>query len=258
MGDRPPILVDHREGSGELIPHLRQRGLNAVSEDLVESGGDFAFSGWGPKGLCMIGIERKRPTDLLNSMRTNRLVGLQLPRMVEHYDVNYLLIEGIVRSNVETGLLEEYTAKGGRGWHEVKLGTQSFCWEDWEKYLTSLEWAVKILHCDNLHMTVSTLVAKYRWYQKPWKEHKSLAGLYYQPYPVIPMDLSGKEDYLRLVAAAFPHIGPERSLAVIQRFKTVEQMATATVKQWQEVDGVGAVISRDLWQFLHNPDWGKK
>lgn len=254
MGERPPILVDHREGSGELIPHLRERGLDAVPGDLVESGGDFSFPGWGPKGLCMVGIERKRPTDLINSMRTNRLVGLQLPRMVEHYDVVYLLIEGIVRSNLSTGLLEQYV---GREWREVRLGAQAFEWEDWEKYLTSLEWACRILRSDNVNMTVSTLVAKYRWFQKPWKEHKSLAGLYYQPYPVIPMELSGKEDYLRLVAAAFPHIGPERSLAVIQRFHTVDEMAAATVKQWQEVDGIGRGISRDLWQFIHDPSWGK-
>jgi ERCC4-type nuclease len=174
--------------------------------------------------------------------------------MVEHYDVSYLLVEGIIRSNISTGLVEEYA---GHDWREIKLGSQRFTWVDWEKYLTSLEWAVRILRTDSMRMTVATLAAKYRWYQKAWKEHKSLQGLYYAPYPVIPMDLSGKEDYLRLVAAALPHIGPERSLAVIKQFHTVDEMCAASVKEWQQIDGIGAVISKDLWQFLHDREWGK-
>ena len=257
----PPIRVDYRHGSGELIPFIASHGVEYQPDDLAEVGADFAFEGNGPKGLSMIGIERKKIKDFLSNMRSNHLVGLQLPRMLNHYDVLYLLIEGIVRANPETGILEEpgkRDEKGRRLWKEVLLGRSRFLWEDFEKYITSLEWApVRILRTPDPETTARLVVAKYRWYQKRWDEHQSLKGLYYTPYQVIPISLSDKEDLNRLMMSCLPHIGPEKSLMMAIRFKCMMDLCQATTHDLQDLPGIGPVISDDIYNFLRGLEWGK-
>lgn len=262
MSQTSPIRVDFRKGSGELTPLIASQGIEYQPDDLAEVGGDFAFDGYGPKGLSMIGIERKRIKDFLSNMRTNHFVGKQLPRMVNHYDVRYLLIEGIVRANPQTGILEEPGKRkpnGVREWNEVLLGRSRFMWEDFEKYVTSLEWApIRILRTSDPQHTVNLLIAKYRWYQKKWSEHHSLKGLYYAPYPVMEINLEKKEDYNRLLYSCLPHIGPEKSLLMAQRFKCLMDLCHATVADFQDLPGIGGVISSDLYNFIRGLEWGKE
>lgn len=249
------IRIDFREGSWELQPFIDVLGVGTLKDDLAVPGGDFAFEGHGPKGLSMFGIERKRIKDFMSNMHNNHYVGVQLPRMCTHYDVRYLLIEGIVRPNPQTGILEMPGRRNREGilqWNEVTLGRRRFMWEDFEKYITSLEWApIRVIRTSGPDMTAATLVAKYHYYQKRWDKHNSLKGLFYTPYPTISMDLSDKEDYFRLVCASMPHIGPEKSLIVSKRFKNIWNMAHASVSDWQQLPGIGDVISNNLYKFIH-------
>ena len=259
----PPIRVDYRHGSGELIPFIASHGVEYQPDDLAEQGGDFAFDGHGPKGLSMIGIERKRIKDFLGNMRNNHLVGLQIPRMINHYDIRYVLIEGIVRANPDTGTLEEPGKRdprtGKRLWREVMLGRSTFQWEDFEKYITSLEWApIRILRTPDPETTARLVVAKYRWYQKQWNEHHSLKGLYYTPYPIIPINLGDKEDLNRLMMSCLPHIGPEKSLMMAMRWKCMVDLCQATMEDLQDLPGIGRVISQDIHNFLRGLPWGKE
>lgn len=261
MTEAPPIRIDYRMGSGELAPLIASHGIEYQPDDLAEVGGDFAFEGWGPKGLSMIGIERKRIKDFLSNMRTNHFVGKQLPRMVQHYDVRYLLIEGIVRANPETGILEEpgKLENGRRTWREVLLGRSRFMWEDMEKYITSLEWApIRIVRTSDPDHTVRLIIARYRWYQKKWGEHHSLKQLYYEPYPIIPITLEDKEDYNRLLYSCLPHIGPEKSLLFAKRFRCLWDLVHAGVADMQDLPGIGEVISNDVYNFIRGKEWGKR
>ena len=123
------VTVDPRSGSAEIKPLLDS--LHLKTELRMMPAADFAFDGDGPKGKSRIGIERKTVKDLLACMRDNRLVGVQIPRLVLHYDVRYLLIEGMVRANPRDNLLEQaYQAKDGKVyWKTVELGRQRFMLE---------------------------------------------------------------------------------------------------------------------------------
>lgn len=261
MSSSSPIRVDFRQGSGELVPLIASYGVEYQPDDLAEVGGDFAFEGHGPKGMAMIGIERKRIKDFLSNMRTAHYVGKQLPRMIQHYDIRYLLVEGIVRANPETGILEvpgKRLPSGRREWNEVTLGRSRFMWDDMEGYLTSLEQApIKIIRTSDPDTTVRTIVRKYRWYQKKWNEHNTLKQLYYEPYPVIPITLEDKEDYNRLIYSCLPHIGPEKSLIFAKRFRCLWDLAHATMGDLQDLPGIGEVISSDLYNFIRGKEWGK-
>jgi hypothetical protein len=55
----------------------------------------------------------------------------------------------------------------------------------------------------------------------------------------------------RLVAAQLPGVGYTRSEEVARRFPTVERLVAATVKELQEVDGVGKAGAKKIWEALH-------
>lgn len=112
------IFVDPREGSKALVAPLRNAGLTI--DDTVElPGGDLYFDGRGEKGAYVsIGIEHKTVGDLVNSLRTQRLQGHQLPEMkgVDEdgigplYDFAYLLIEGDLLYDAR-GMLQRFTSR---------------------------------------------------------------------------------------------------------------------------------------------------
>ena len=91
---RSVIFVDYRAGSHELVAPLKALGL-PVEETTLDAG-DVAFSGRGEKGKeVLVGIEYKRLSDLISSLRTERLQGHQLVAMSEAgFDYSWLLIEG--------------------------------------------------------------------------------------------------------------------------------------------------------------------
>jgi len=97
------IDLDYRTGSGELEKLFLPYGIK-VNRTKLEFG-DLAFEGRGPHGACSIVIERKRITDLIQSMESRRLSGHQLPGMAERYDYCYLIVEGIWRPG-QNGELE--------------------------------------------------------------------------------------------------------------------------------------------------------
>jgi len=253
-----PIRIDFRKGSAELMPLIQRLGVKCVLDDLAAPGGDLAFEGWGPKGLSMIAIEIKKIHDFLGNMRNGHFVGKQLPRLVDHYDVRYLLVEGITRANPDSDILERPGKRekdGKMRWQEVVLGRSRFMAEDMEKYITSLEWApIRIIRTSNEDATARLIVAKYHWYQERWTDHKSLRALFYEPYPTIPLDLSEKENFTRLVAAALPGIGSDKSLAATMRFKTILKMINASVEEWMTVPLVGKITATRVWRTIRGLD----
>lgn len=97
----PTVWVDGRVGSKELLPLLRQQGVQAELTTLDSA--DFAFPISGPEGEAMVGIERKTLPDLIGSLMSGRLQGMttesgagQLPRLRETYEYPFLLVEGTV------------------------------------------------------------------------------------------------------------------------------------------------------------------
>jgi ERCC4-type nuclease len=236
------ILVDPRIGSAEVQPLLEAQRLKTTIQHLEF--GDFAFSGNGPEGPIMIGIERKRVRDLLSSLRTGRFAGHQLPGLLKIYDWCYLFVEAILRANPESGVLEE---GGHHSWVPVRLGESGFTYRDLENHLTTLECRAgacfRVRRTSSIESTASSVGNLWHyWNDKEWDEHRSHLSLNLtSEYGWIV-----KPGLLRRVAAQLTSIGWEKSGAISHRFGSVREMANAEEKDWLEIPGVGKKLSRRI------------
>jgi ERCC4-type nuclease len=227
------ILIDDRAGSKDLIKPLLAAGLPAELTRLESA--DIAFIGKGPKGTALdIGIELKRldggSTDLAQSLRSGRLAGHQLPKMVGAkgaYDYAWLLVEGMWRHN-DQGQVVVYKGPK-RGWSVIP-GRMSA--SELEKQLLTLEL------CGGLHVrytngrsdTIRFIGALYRWFtDKDLDKHKSHLAVHDAP-TLTPVS-EYRAFYMRL-----PGVGHQVSLAVENHFKGGPRQAVcAGVAEWSEI-----------------------
>jgi ERCC4-type nuclease len=242
--DLLPIFQKHRES-----PTCMERELIA---------GDICFSGDGPKGPCLIGIERKRTRDMLTSIRSERFSGEQLPKLLDHYDFTYLVLEARIRTNWRTGVLEE---KKGPDWSPVHLGTEAvFVGLELDSFLTSiaLRTPIRIIRTNDAHETVEACLTIAHSFAKPWDEHRAHIGIY-TPDPAQMVTLS-KASTVRRVANQLHGIGWTRSGAVdtaFQRIKCIncletdpKSMCGATLKVWQGLEGFGKIMAARAYKEL--------
>ncbi len=268
----PTIFIDRREKSFrhttgplagrmvgiDLMPVFQKHreSPTCVERELVA--GDVCFSGEGPKGPCLIGIERKRTRDILTSIRSERFSGEQLPKLLDHYDFTYLIIEARIRTNWSTGVLEE---KRGPHWSPVQLGTESmFVGLELESFLASiaLRTPVRVIRTQDEHDTVEACMTLAHSFAKPWDKHRAHVGIY-TPDPAQLVTLS-KASTVRRVANQLHGVGWERSGAADTAFQRVccidcpetdpHSMCGASIKVWQSLDGFGAVMATRAYREL--------
>jgi ERCC4-type nuclease len=243
--DYLPLLLSHRDH-----PTAESRPLNA---------GDFCFSGHGPKGPCLIGIERKSVKDMLNSMRTGRFDGEQLPKLLDHYEFTYLLVEGHYRTNWRTGMLETH---GKDGWWTLTLGQSEFLGLELESFLNTvtIRTPVRVVRTHDERGTVEMVLALHHWWSTPWSDHRDTMGLY-SPDPAQLVSLS-KASTIRRVANQLTGVGWNKSAAVEGAFKSVAEMIVhtddtgqptefVTAKEWAKLPGIGKTMSTRIWKELH-------
>ncbi len=221
------ILVDNQGPDGAfLLGPLQAAGLPAVESRLNSA--DIAFPGRGQKGTSvMVGIEFKRldqgSTDLIQSLRSGRLAGLQLPKMLGpegEYDYAWLLVEG-AWSHDDKGQL----AAGKR--HKPLRGKMSA--SELEKQVLTLEL------CGGLHVryapsrrdSVRFIGALYHWWtDRAQDQHTSHLALHSTPA------LSLVSEF-RQAVCKWPGIGLRTSAAVEKAFSgSLRRAANAGVAQW--------------------------
>jgi len=232
--------VDSAIGSHELCPALIARGLPASISQLTFA--DFAFDGGGPAGSMSIGIERKNISDLLNSLHTGRLSGHQLPGLVSTYDAVWLFVEGSTRPGI-TGHLEYFDEKARR-WYSAISGHHSMQYTDFLAYLTSIETCtkLKVRRTESAEDTVTHIESLYRWWQKPWRDHKSFQGF----HSVMPTHVElTPPSFMRRVVKEIRGIGWERSYQVERAFGNVLTMCMAEPGEWMQIDGIGKKLARN-------------
>jgi ERCC4-type nuclease len=242
------IFVDDREGAIELHPLLAAGGVKAEVKRLEF--GDFCFEGNGPRGMCLIGIERKRLRDTISSMRTGRFSGHQLPGMLSLYDFCWLMVEGIWQSG-SSGLLEEGVHGG---WRPLSLGSSNFMARDLEHYLSTLELhtPLHIRRTSDPHQTVASILNLYRYFtDKEWSAHHAHHQFHNAPDPT---GIVTQPSLVRRVAKEFDGIGWERSRAVAARFHTVLDLAMADEREWQRVPGIGELIAHRVVSQIRGKD----
>lgn len=264
--------MDNRAGSKDLYPLLRAKGLPVTLTRLDYA--DVSFLGTGPEGEPVsIGVEVKTIRDVINSLATGRFAGHQLPGLIASYDQSWLLIEGLWRSNAKTGLLEYRRARGT--WDRVTAGSRQFMYRDLVTWLFTMQikGGVSVTRCSDWNEATVWLCTLYQWWTQKdgkaegWESHKShLAfhdgtrnGTPYKRDRATQMVSSLSDKALltrptlcRMVAAQLPSIGWEKSRHIAKRYKTVEELCSATPDELMELEGIGPTLANGIYQSLRS------
>lgn len=230
--DLGPIRVDDRVGSRELAPRLQ----NAILERMVA--GDAGWLGLGPDNLpILVGIERKTITDLLDSIDTGRLAGVQLPNLTAAFARVYLVVEGVWRAHPETG---QFETRVGKNW-APPYGPRRRQASEVLNYLTSLEEfaGIRVRHSNGISHTAALINALAAWWRKPYTQHTAVLQKHYSALSGGPVALLAPPSLVARVAAELPGVGPKRALAVGVHFPSVRSMLTADAAAWAAVPGLG-------------------
>jgi ERCC4-type nuclease len=256
------IHIDDRTGSAELLPLFLSHRTHPPASIRRLPAADFAFSGNGPRDLpVMVGIERKTITDMLNSIRTGRFSGEQLPKLLDYYEFSFLLLEGVFRIDRQSGMLIQWRNKQ---WTNIMLGKQSFLGLELQSFLTSIELQtpVRVHYSSDQHETVDTVLALQHYFSKPWSKHHAHIALH------IPQDTAtiGKASSVRRFANVLKGVGWERSAAVDISFKSIDDLVNVGITLTDEqiaqgrrdgpkiiakMDGFGKVLSQRVYDEMH-------
>jgi ERCC4-type nuclease len=247
------ILVDDRVGSVELLHAFAKFGVRAEASKLGSA--DFAFAGEGEDGECMVGVERKRIGDMISSMRTRRLSGYQLPKLISDYRYVVLVVEGVWRPDPASGVLQILK---GRYWQNYGgKGRKPMMYSEVDQHLNTLGFkaGVQIRRSNSPEETVFQIVNLYKWFDKGWDRHKS----HDQCYAPVPEPkrvsfrasaLTPDEKLVRAFAAQLPGCDAKCD-EVVKVFHHLEDLFEAGVTDWQQVNGVGKVLARRWFDALH-------
>ncbi len=244
------ILLDDRVGSKELMRYFLPFDVRVESTRLEF--GDACWAGSGPHGDCMIGLERKRIRDLVNSIRDRRLSGHQLPGLMESYEFVYLIVEGFYRPGLH-GELEE--GRGGGMWRP--LGPM---YREIDNHLSTLELkcGVIVRRTATPTETAAVIVDLYKWWtEKSWDQHRS----HHQIHSITPQSLAhgrklsfiAPEQEIRRkygpkavdvwhMAAQLDGLDTKAEL-VAAHFRTPRKMMEATISDWLQIPGIGPVLA---------------
>jgi len=231
------ILVDDRVGSRELLAGLRGLGCDADLAGRLDA--DFQFTGCGPDGTLLVGIERKEIQDLLNSKRDHRLAGHQLGPMTDAYDRVYLVVEGYWRRGRGTGLIETRngdwrTARGRVSYAEIV------------HFLSRLEehGGIRVFRTGDEEETVGLIAGLYSEWQEDYRERLRKVQVVYAPGPDTrekkghrPSVFRRKPTLKELWVHSLPGI-EGRSIDIAKHFTSARDVAESDVARWLGIKGL--------------------
>lgn len=230
------LWVDPREGSAELAKPLRQRGLEVVDDEQIDA--DVQFTGRGEKGETVeVGIEVKKLSDLVASLQTQRMQGVQLPRMrgvqadgKARYDFAYLLI------------IENELVYDARGMLMRRSGRNRFRPMNGHMTISELYKRINVLHlqgglnpmwCSKQRDAIRWIEALYHTFtDTDLDKHKSHLGIY-SPPPLVP--LSAFQTHL--IGGRYPGVGKVVAAAAEKKFKgSIRKAIMASADEWASLE----------------------
>jgi ERCC4-type nuclease len=247
------VIVDERGGSAGIegakrrLAALRNRGCDADLGHL--DFGDYAIAGNGPDGeTVMIGVELKTTKDILNSLRSNRLVGHQVPGMVQMYEGRaWLLTEGIWRES-KCGDWEVYLGS----WQTFSAGNRTIKMTDIESWILSTVTFGGLMYW---HAALPADTARFirdldhLWCDKQYDEHKTYDVVYRKPPDRV--SFTEPSDFVKMVSC-IDKVGYEKARALEGHFGgDFDALMSATAKDLQSVDGIGKTIAENVLRTLH-------
>lgn len=261
------VLIDDRAGSRDLIKY---HPFDKCGHLARLDSADVSFVGYGADGPVRVGVELKSVTDLISSMDNGRVQATQVRKMVDEYDVVWLLYYGEFRQAPNSNCLQVMKKGEFRNYY---LGTRAVPYGMLTGFLISLhEVGVSTMRVHDFREAANWLEELVRWRSKPWDKHKSLRAL----------DESGKvhratanqrtkhrasllptiderTEQRARIAKQLPALGYERALVVAEKW-SVEQMVRATVEEWSELETVdrasgmtkkfGKGVGEAVWRTL--------
>ncbi len=237
------LYIDKRAGSKELV---NLKYLQPIAELGWMDSADAFFIGNGPKGKVAVGVELKSIPDLLSSMGTGRLQGVetgQAVRMLREYDVCWLLYYGEYRAGPRNRLLQ---VKTKRGWKKHQVGKRDVPIGYLEAFLLGLvEVGFRVKHVNEFKDAGLWLRILYDWRMKPWDKHKSFQTFNSarQISPLPGMD-EGVLRRARVAKELLPNLGYKRGIAAGKYFRSIKEMINASPEEWMKVDKVGKVLAK--------------
>lgn len=235
------LLVDNQAGSKDLYPYIRQLTSDAILTRIDPPFGDIVWAGNGPDDKpCMVAVEYKKFSELLDSQISGRFVGHQLGGLILHYDRRYLLVEGRIRVDRNTGLVQE---QRGDRWRDVQRKGAGLTFRELEGWYTTIEemTQTRIVHSFDQYESARWLFVKHSWWvNKGWDEHTALHQ-FHVPQPEVAALV--KPNLVRRCAKELTGVRWERSAAVAATFQSVREMANANEQTWLGIDGIGKVLA---------------
>ncbi|HKB80740.1 MAG TPA: ERCC4 domain-containing protein [Thermoanaerobaculia bacterium] len=245
------IIVDDRGGSGGTVAAqkrrdaLRSRGVDAELGRLDY--GDYAMVGNGPQGDVTIGIELKTTRDIVSSLRSNRLMGHQVPGLVEMYQRPWLLTEGIWKEGPD-GEFQVYLGS----WQTFSAGSRTVRMSDIEGWILSTVQlgGLAYWHCALQTDTARFIAGLHRWWcEKTFAEHRSHLVVYHPP-PDRAL-FTEPSDFVKMVSC-IPKVGWTRALAIEKATSgSFRALMGMSMKDLQGIEGVGRQIAENIRLTLH-------
>lgn len=234
------ITIDSRVGSREMLQYFPK---NTAELGRLEFA-DAAFLGQLGEETVSVGVERKALSDLLSSMQTGRLAGVQLRGLLACYDVVYMIVEGIYRP----GQNGELTVPRGKTWVPMQLGRRRYGMRELDSFCNTLaiEAGLQIRQTSTIRQTSMLVYNLYTWWQK--NSHHSHLGMHKNRFAESGVDgiLLGRPSLLRRFAAELPGIGWKKSKEIAEHFGSIRVMVAADVKEWKKVPGIGKVLAERI------------
>lgn len=247
------VQVDDRIGSKEMAPLLDYVLPTPTKVTRLQSG-DFMFAA--PKGgpgdeLALVGIERKRIRDMIQSIMSGRLAGSQLPLMAQQYDFTFLIVEGEYRCNSQTGKLEILNSK--RRWQNTIWKRQALDYRSLDAAMNTLrlKTPVQVIKTYSPQHTAMEIFHLWHWFNsKSWSKHKSYVAFPEHANPNVMETFTKASDFRRIVKE-LPHIGWTRSQAVEDLFNgKLDSALKADVNTWALIDGITVKRALDIVKVL--------
>jgi ERCC4-type nuclease len=225
------VLIDDRENPS-LLAQLDKFGVPYSVARL--DFGDIAIraaNGW------LVGYERKRVPDLVNSMQDRRLAGHQLKGMRKLYDRCELIVEGLWRAG-EDGDIE--VVSGGR-WVTLFAHGAGVNFRQLDSYLYSQyeKGGVPCWRSNSTFETASILHSRWHWWQKEYDAHKSFDVIFsrdprQQSHGSVEL-FHGDPSPTTILAAQIPGIDT-KAWDVGKWFDSPYAMVSANPRDWMEVE----------------------
>ena len=153
--------------------------------------GDVCFAGNGEFGECLVGCERKRLTDLINSMKYRRLSGSQLRGMWQVYDYVFVIAEGLWKCGAGGEIVEPRwnPQSKKREWMPAvdSVSRTAVSYKQLMSFLFSLQLRsrskvgepLRVIRTSTVEETAAAVVALYsNFTEKRWDQHHAHDQIY--------------------------------------------------------------------------------